>query len=214
MKKTLPETKLYWLNKSNATARHQYDIVSNLSEGFPNEKIVALEIGSPYGGAVEMMATVLKNRGTVYGYDTFEGHPKDLADDPHSLEATCMEAWYHHSMLGREGLAYDYQRQVLDSLGLDNAILVKGRINEHSFDDIEKIHFAMLDLDLIKPTRVTYEAIKDKFVKGSYLFIHDALPSDHLPYIHNFVYDEIIPSGLWSVEVEDPQGLLVVLKRK
>lgn len=208
------KTRLHWLNCSNDTAKHQYWVIDELLEAFPNEEITALEIGSPYGGAVEVMATLLKGRGKAFGYDTFDGHPKDLADDPTSLEATCMDAWYHDDNLGRAGLSYEYQRAVLDEEGLDNAILVKGRINEHSFDDIDRIHFAMIDLDLIKPTVVAYNAIKDKFVKGGYLFLHDALPEDHLPMIHEFVYKEIIPSGLWEVIIEDKKALLTGLRRK
>lgn len=212
-----PETvKLHlpWLNGTNDTSKHQYWVIKEIIATFPTEEITALEIGSPYGGAVEAMATLLKGRGKAYGYDTFEGHPKDLSDDINSFEATCMDGWYEENKLGRAGLSYEFQRAVLDDLGLSNAILVKGRINEHSFDDIERIHFAMLDLDLIKPTRVAYEAIKDKFVSGGFLFIHDAFPDTHLPMINDFVYNEVIPSGKWELFIEDSKALLVGLKRK
>lgn len=208
------ETKLPWLNGSNNTAKIQYSTVQQLLLDFPDDEVVTLEVGSPYGGAVEAMAKLLGERGKAYGYDTFEGHPKDLADDPTSLEATCMDPWYHESMLGREGLSYEYQRTVLDQEGLVNAILVKGRINEHSFDDIKKAHFAILDLDLIKPTKIAYEAVKDRIVRGGYLFFHDAIPFNHLPLIHQFVYGEVIPDGRWELVIEDENGLLTGLKRK
>lgn len=205
-------TKLPWLNSSNDTAKHQYWVVDEVIKIFKKD-ITVLEIGSPYGGAVEMMSKILKKKGKAYGYDTFVGHPKDLADDRTSLEAVCMEPWYHQDNLGRAGLDYDFQRKILDEEGLDNAILIKGRIDENSFDNIDKIHFAMMDLDLIKPTIVAYHAIKDKFVKGSFLFFHDAIPADHLPYIHDFVYNDVIPDKRWKVVIKDPKAMLIGLKR-
>lgn len=204
--------KLPWLNSGNDTGKHQIETIKKILKDF-DEEITTLEVGSPYGGAVEVMATMIKGRGTAYGYDTFEGHPKFLADDPTSMEAVCMDPWYHETMLGREGLDYEFQKKVLKELGLTNAILKKGLVDEHSFDDIEKIHFAMLDMDLVKPTIVAYHAIKDKVVKGGYLFFHDALPEDHLPLINKFVYEEVIPSGMWKPVIEDGRAYLVGLKR-
>lgn len=208
------KTRLPWLNCSNDTAKYQYWVLEELLQTFLDEDITALEVGSPYGGAVEVMAKLLKNRGKAYGFDTFEGHPKDLADDPNSFEATCMDGWYKEDKLGIAGLSYDYQRAVLDLEGLSNAILVKGRINEDSFNAIDRIHFAMLDLDLIKPTITAYEAIKDKIVPQGYVFFHDALPPQHLPYINEFVYNKVIPSGLWEVIIEDSGALLTGLRKK
>lgn len=198
---------LKWLNLPSPTADLQMEIVKSLPSKFKG-KLTLLEIGSPWGGAVEWMAKEIPNS-TVYGFDTFEGHPKDLSDNLGSEEATCMDYWYE--LFGREKLDYDYQRKILDEEGLKNAVLVKGRINEHSFDDIKEIHFAMLDLDLIRPTKIAYEAIKDKIVKGGYLFIHDVL--SNLPLLYEFYQKEIIPSPLWEIR-EEPQAMLVILKKK
>ena len=208
-----PSNHLRWLNAGNETGIIQLMVMENLISKFPNEELVGLEIGSAYGGAVETMAGLLKGRGKYYGYDTFEGHPRDLADDINDLEATCMDMWYDDHRFGTNNLSYEYQRRVLDEDGLDNAILVKGRVNKHSFDDIEKIHFAILDLDLIKPTKIAYEAIKDKIVVGGYLFMHDALPEDHLPMINAFVYRQILAENRWKVIAESLPGLLTVLER-
>jgi hypothetical protein len=93
---------LPWINLANGTAQLQLDCITNLLETVMYDKqIIILEVGSAYGGAVEMMAKVLGGRGKVYGYDTFEGHPSDIADDPKSLEATCMELWYQSPFFGR-----------------------------------------------------------------------------------------------------------------
>ena len=84
--------RLLWLNTCNHTSDFQMKCIDELTQTFP-EPIIALEVGSAYGGGVEMMAKLLKDRGFAYGYDTFEGHPKDLSVDPTSVEAICMDMW-------------------------------------------------------------------------------------------------------------------------
>lgn len=182
-------------------------------EKFPNEELIGLEIGSAYGGAVEVAAKMWKGRGKYYGYDTFEGHPKDLAVSQDNLEAWCMDNWYAPEAFGTEGIAYDYQRKILDEEGLDNAILVKGRIHKNSFDDIKRAHFVMIDLDLIYSTTIAYQAIKDKIAVGGYLFVHDALPADHLPMINKYAYTRILGDGTWKIMAESDKGNLLALEK-
>lgn len=43
--------------------------------------IYAVEMGVPFGGNVENLGKILKDRGTVYGFDTFEGHPIEEITD-------------------------------------------------------------------------------------------------------------------------------------
>ena len=212
------KNQLVWLNAGNKAGITQISLCEHLIDDFPDEELIGLEIGSAYGGGVEFMAKCWYGRGRVYGYDTFEGHPKDLADNQKDLDAWCMDGWYKTGVkvpaLNIDRLKYDYQREVLDRQMLDNANLVKGRINKNSFDNIKTIHLAMLDLDMIGPTRIAYNAIKDKFVPGGYLLMHDALPPDHLPKIHNFAYNEVLKDGLWRIMFEVPEGHLTVFKRK
>lgn len=205
--------KLNWLNAGNGTARLQMECVEALPSMFPGEEIIALEVGSAYGGGAEMMGKALSGFGKVYAYDTFEGHPKDLADSPTDPEALCMDLWYKEPRHGLNRLSYEYQRVILDEQGLDNVILVKGRINEHSFDDIKRVHFAILDLDLVKSTRIAYEALRDKIAKGGYLFIHDALPKDNLVHLNKYVYDEIVPDKRWEIFGEYPNDFVLVLHK-
>ena len=205
--------KLLWLNIGNATGLIQLLVLGNLLEKFPNDELIGLEIGSAYGGGVEAAAKLWKGRGKFYGYDTFEGHPRDLADSQNNKEAWCMDMWYKDERFGMDKLSYEYQRAILDSEGLDNAILVKGRVNKKAFDDIEKAHFVMIDLDMIKPTRIAYNAIKDKIVVGGYLLMHDSLPENHLPKIHRLVYEEIIKEGRWKLIKQSYPGMVTVLER-
>lgn len=207
---------LPWLNAANDTGKYQKEICLKLLTDFPNDELIGLEIGCAYGGGVEHLAYIWKGRGKVYGYDTFEGHPDDLADDIESEEARCMDLWYNSGrpFFSRDKLTYEYQRMILNMEKLDNATLVKGRINEHSFDDIEKAHFAIIDLDLIKPTKIAYYAIKDKIVKGGYLFMHDTLPPDHLPMIYDFVYNEVVKDKRWQIIAEiGDKGNVTILRR-
>jgi len=202
---------LPWMNIGNFGAYIQMAYLEKIKDRF-KKNIIALEIGSAYGGAVEMMAKSLKGKGKAYGYDTFEGHPEDLSDSPKSSEARAMDIWY--DKFGKEKLGYDYQRRVLDNQGLGNAILVKGRVNKHSFDDIEKAHLIMFDMDLIKPTIVAYNALKNKIVRGGYLFFHDALPPNHLPLICKFVYDEVLKDKTLEVDREFISSHLTILEKK
>lgn len=205
--------KLNWLNAGNGTSRLQLECIQALPSMFPSEEIIALEVGSAYGGGAEMMGKTLYGRGKVYGYDTFEGHPRDLADSPTDPEANCMDLWYKEPHYGLNKLSYEYQRIILDEEGLDNVILVKGRIHEHSFDDIERVHFALFDLDLVQSTRIAYEALKDKIVKNGYLFIHDALPKDNLVHLNKYVYNEIVPDKRWKMFGEFPNDFVLVLQK-
>lgn len=202
------KTKLRWLCRGS-TELVQMKTMEKLMRDFPNDKIIALELGVAYGGGVEAMAKKLKERGLVYGYDTFEGHPADLSDNPNNTEAICMEPWYEK--FGTEALDIDYQRKVLKEEGIKNVTLVKGRISKKSFDELKKVHFAMLDLDLVKSMRIAYEGVKDKIVKGGYLFLHDAIPEYHLPLLNEYVTDEILEDKRWKVYLE--VGVLLILKR-
>lgn len=199
--------KLTWLNLDGIVSEAQIKKVEELSLKFG--KINVLEIGSAYGGAVEYLAQTYPNA-EVYGYDTFEGHPKDLTYDPNSTEATCMDYWYRPDILGTDKLSYEYQTEALKDL--PNAHLVKGRVNRNSFDDIKEVHMAMIDLDLIQPIMTAYMAIKDKIVKGGYLMFHD-YADNHLPMILFFVDEVVIPSGLWEVESHKDQAFIILKKK-
>lgn len=183
---------------------------------FP-DPLIAVIMGTAYGGEVEMVAKLWGKHGKVYGYDTFEDkHPKHLAEDSNSFEATCMDGWYKEPAWGTKKLAYDYQRKILDKQGLDNAILTKGEVKANSCEDLPYIHLAFLDMDLIASMKTGYEAVKDKVCQTGFLFMHDAVPSAHLPKINDWVFKELIPSSLdtWDLEgIWRPQFLVGLLKK-
>lgn len=166
--------------------------------------LVGVVMGIAYGGDVERIATTWGDRGDVWGYDTFEGHPKSLSKDIHSFEATCMDYWY--AQFGMTELTIGYQQGVLDELGLKNAHLVKGLVNSRSCNDLQGIHYAFLDMDIIASMEAGYKAVKDKIVPGGYLLLHDIRNIDTLiPWYEKIQKD-------WEVVV-DHESLTGVLRK-
>ena len=167
----MEKTNLKILNEVNGANEVIFEYSKKVMDEVKNP--VAVLMGIAYGGEVEGIATMWKS-GKVYGFDTFEDkHPSHLSSNVDSFPARCMDHWYNHKDYGTDELKYEYQRGVLDSLGLDNAILIKGEVNKDSCKDIEKIDLAFLDMDMVESMRVGFEAVKDKMSSGGYLFLHD-----------------------------------------
>ena len=174
-------------------------------------QLVGVELGSAYGGNVQDIAELWKNRGKYYGYDTFTGHPKHLGKKG-EMETDCMDTWYENPLFGTEKLAHDYQRKVLDEAGLDNAILVKGLVTKNSCFDLKEIHLAFLDMDMEKSMRSGFEAVKDKIPTGGYLLLHDAIPAWHLPGV-NKLSKEIEALKEWKL-ISDNEGTYITVFEK
>ena len=166
------KTKLKILNEVNGANKIIFEYAQRVKEEVKNPTAVLM--GIAYGGEVEGISQMWKDCGKVYGFDTFEDkHPSHLSSNVDSFPARCMDYWYTHKDYGTDELKYEYQRGVLDDLGLDNAILTKGEVNKDSCKDIDKIDLAFLDMDMVESMRVGFEAVKDKIAKGGYLFLHD-----------------------------------------
>jgi hypothetical protein len=164
------------------------------------QDLVAVFMGIAYGGDVEMCARHWKGCGEVYGYDTFEdGHPRYLAKDPDSFEATCMDLSY--SIWGFEELAYKFQRAELDRQQLFNAHLVKGLVEPDSCANLNPIHLVWLDMDLNCSMRNGFLATASRIPKGGYLTLHDVVPRGHIPHNWELFYQELLDRSEWE-EVE------------
>lgn len=175
--------------------------------------LIGAEFGIAYGGGVESIGKLWKGRGIIYGFDTFTGHPKQLAVDQQNVEAFCMDAAYAKWPIFFE-LSYEYQRAELDRQKLYNVILKKGLINEHSCDNIPYFNYALLDLDILASMKTGYGLVKDKITKDGYLFFHDVVPDNHLPLLNNWFFNEVMQSGLWKIIGEWPHDkFLVGVKR-
>jgi hypothetical protein len=121
-----------------------------------------------------------------------------------------MDGWYQK--YGTNHLSYEYQREVLDSLGLTNVTLVKGEVNAHSCDTINELHYAFLDMDLVIPMNAGYEAVRSKLVVGAYLLLHDVT---HLPHLISWYRNTVLgrDRSYWDIVEEVPEGYMAILKR-
>jgi hypothetical protein len=209
-----PRTDLRWINKYNGAAEICYELHKQIMKEFKGVLYAAI-LGSAYGGECEALGHLWKGRGYVWGFDVFEDlHPDHLAKQHDSFEARCMDHWYKPNIFGTEHMAYDYQRGVLDAHGLDNVTLVKGEVNKDSCREIPRLHYVLMDMDIIESMMNGYEAVKDKVVKGGYLCLHDVLPPPHLDgHIYNWWYNHQLGSGEWEIYAEHPKCHLGIYKR-
>jgi hypothetical protein len=211
--------KLYWINNVNGADYLMLGVAAMLRKKFKKD-LIGAEMGTAYGGGPEAVGKLWKGIGQVHAFDTFEGHPAQLSDDPNSFEARCMDRWYDNRYAGNERiphlteemLSYEYQRKALDDQGLSNVILHKGLIGEDSLKDIPYLHYALLDMDLIKSMRIGYEIVKDKIVQGGFLCLHDVIPNGHIEGLYE-LYQEILNEGKWKTVIEAESSYLIVLKR-
>lgn len=198
------KTELTWLNKINGADKIIYEYCERIMQ-LPVDHLYGAVLGSAYGGELEAIGKLWGDRGTIYGFDTFEGHPKHLVEDQTNFEVTCMDKWYRDDVYGMDKLTIDYQQGVLDKLGLDNVKLRKGLVHPNSCDEIPVLHYAFLDMDIYESMRDGYEAVKDKIMPGCCLFIHDATPPTHIPRVSEWFREEVMgddhdmwtPAGEW-----------------
>ena len=181
--------------------------------------IIGVEFGIAWGGGVEEIGKIWKDKGIIYGFDTFEGLPKKEAlrdeDCNYSLDsfaATCMDNWYE--AWGYEQLTLKYIQSELNKQGLNNVKLVKGLIDENSnIDYIPYLNYVLLDLDIPICMKNAYKLVRDKIVKGGYLCLHDVVPVGHINGLNEW-YQEILKTDEYEIIMEVPESYLTVLRKK
>ena len=201
------------LNDINGASFYTYKYAKEIMGRFGDKGIVnGVLMGTAYGGGIERIANVWGQNGKVYGFDTFEDtHPTHLAEG-NSEESACMDYWYNTK--GTDKLSLAYQTQMFKDMGLDNVTLIKGEVNKDSCKDIDNIHYAFLDMDILASMKAGYEAVKDKIVPGGLLLMHDV--TGNLPRVYDWFWEDVVlkDNALWRVEAFFPKELLAVLKRK
>lgn len=210
------------LNDTNGASTLTLGIAERCMYEFEGS-IFGAEFGVAYGGGIEAIGKMWGARGKIYGFDTFEGHPKQVAEvcqdskndgGTSSFAATCMDEWYNSPEYGTEAIKYDYIRKNLDDLGLVNVILVKGLITDKSdVSQIPYLNYCFLDLDFPLSMWQAYNLIKSKIVKGGYLLLHDCIPKGHIVGC-NEVYQRIKSENIFDVISEHPAEYTVILKKK
>jgi hypothetical protein len=208
------------LNDINGASKHTRAIVERLLTEFPDH-LIGAEFGVAYGGGIEYMGKTWGERGTVFGFDTFTGHPKEIAEvceytkadgGQKAHAAVCMDPFYNGAGYGREKFAYEYIRSELDRQGLGNVVLLKGLITSKLNLNIPRLHYAFLDLDFPLSMWDAYNLVKDKIVPGGYLCLHDVLPKGHIHGLWEY-YQQMLEEGLFDIDLEDPGTFFVSLKR-
>lgn len=211
------------LNDTNGASKLTLEIAIRCLQEFTGN-ITGAEFGVAYGGGVEAIGKLWQGRGVVYGFDTYEGHPKEVgnicsdskkAGGVHSFAATCMDSWYQdEQQYGTGRIKYNYIREQLDSQGLDNVKLIKGLVSDKTdISFINKLNYCFIDLDFPLSNKQAFELVKDKIVSGGYLMLHDCVPEQHIPGCYK-VYQDILKTGLFELIGEYHPEYLVILKRK
>lgn len=205
------------LNSTNGADKILLEVANNVLNEFEGN-VIGAEFGVAYGGGVEEIGRLWKDRGIIYGFDTFEKHPDFLAKkDPlcdyskDSFAARCMDSWY--SQYSDSLLTIEYIQDELNKQNLNNVILKKGLIDEETnIDYIDKLHYALLDLDIPISMQYAYNAIKNKIIKGAYLCFHDVVPDGHINGLYEF-YQNILHNDGYELINEYPKSYLAVLKK-
>lgn len=209
------------LNDTNGASEHTTRIVEKVLQEFA-DNIIGAEMGVAYGGGIEIMGRTWKGKGIVYGFDTFEGHPKQVSETCDytiaaggvgAIATWCMDQWYNDPAYGKEAIQYDFIRRELDKQGLDNVKLIKGLITDKTdVSFIPYLNYCFLDLDFPISMWQAYNLVKDKIVKGGYLCLHDVLPDGHIPGCYEY-YQQMLSEGLFEIYREVPESLLAILKK-
>ena len=146
------------------------DVIADIFKN-TGEKVIGAEFGVAYGGSLRIIGEAWINKGIIYGFDTFEGHP--WLDCENEEEALCMDI--HYKERGEEGLSFESQSMKLQDLGLDNVVLKKGLISDDSLDDVPYLNLAILDLDYSKSMDTAWKAVIQKIRLGGIIIMHDCI---------------------------------------
>ncbi len=199
------------LNEVTAAAAKLLSVAAQVRKEF-RSNIIGAEFGVAYGGGIQAIGKMWGRRGIIYGFDTFEGHPKHIARTEGDFVArNAVDMWY--AKYGMEKLSAEYIQSVLSAQGLDNVKLVKGLVTaDTQIEYIPYLDYVFLDLDFPTAMKAAYNLVKAKLTKGSYLCLHDVSPTGDIPGLFQ-LYEDIKREGLYEVVMEDYSVALVVLRR-
>lgn len=177
------------------------------------DNLIGVEMGVAYGGGLELIYDIWGEHGHIYGYDTFEGHPKQLADKPTDFEASCMDYWYRQDVFGTYKYSDKYIQGYLDANDMDRVHLIKGLVREDSCKDLDHINLAFLDMDLHRSMDLAFKAVKDKMVSGGYLLMHDVVDKDHIPPTHEWYKNTVLTDPNFKF-ISDNEGSFIAVVQK
>jgi hypothetical protein len=185
--------------------------------------LLGAEMGVAYGGGIAKIGKKWGDRGIVYGFDTFEGHPisemvprctyTQESGGVQSMAAVCMDFWYNSEQYGQK-FRDTHIREELDNLGLSNVYLIKGVVTDTTdVSFIPELHYVLLDMDFPQAQWDGYNLVKHKIVQGGYLCLHDMVKPGHIHGCYE-KYLDILNEGLFEVVEEKPDPELIAVLRK
>jgi hypothetical protein len=197
------------INLNGNVAGSAGKILIELASKIQGNSIIGAEFGIAYGGGVESIGGAWKNRGLIYGFDTFTGHPKEIY--PGDPADGAMDFWY--GKYGKDMLSIEYIQTELDKQKLSNVKLIKGLIDEDTnIDFIPYLNYVFLDLDFPLAMRNAYNLVEQKLVNGAYLCLHDVFPCTGIQELVVW-YQEIKDKGMYKIVAEYSHCSLAVLQR-
>lgn len=208
------------LNDTNGASLLALQIAEICLSEFKGQ-LTGVEMGIAYGGGVEAIGKLWKDRGVIYGMDTFEGHPQEIAEicedskqsgGKDSFAARCMDEWYQSPEYGTKAITLKYIQSQLNKQKLKNVKLLKGLITDKTKLPFKELHYCFIDLDYPLSQWQAYNLVKKLIVKGGYLLLHDMIPKGHISGNYER-YQQILNEGLFEVVKEDNPSYLAILKR-
>jgi hypothetical protein len=181
---------MFNINDTNGDSKLLAHIQYTLLDKFPNEQLYGVEFGVAFGGGIEQICSIWKDKGFVLGYDTFTNHPGFLAKDENSPEATAMDGWYQK--LGKDKLSKKYIQSELEK-SFSNFELIEGLVNNKTKKRDYKYHYVLLDFDLAESMQYAYDLIKDNLHPGGFICVHDIIPDTHMPMLNSWWFNAILP---------------------
>lgn len=187
-----------------------------------SHKIHYAEFGVAYGGGLLTCCHVLGDKGKVFGFDTFEGHPKNetlkcehsmKAGGLNSKAALCMDGTYELAISRNFNYDYDSVNFYLENNGAKNFELIKGLIDENFTVRQDYFDVVLLDLDIPYSMKIAYEKIKKIISPKGYLIMHDVDIHRKIPGLWE-LYEEIIEENMFEKFEEIPTNDFVILRKK
>lgn len=187
------------LNNLSGAGQKCLQLCADLASRAGDRILVGAEFGVAYGGGVQAIGRAWRGKGTIHGFDTFTGQPKEcgLPGDP---SRDCMDM--HYRAHGRESLDLGVIQRILADEGLVNVVLHSGLITPHSMDGIPSLDYCLLDLYFEAPMRMAWSMVDARMVAGGYLCLHDALGPSTLPGLLQLMAD-IAATGRYTLVSTD-----------
>jgi O-methyltransferase len=205
LRRTLPESVYYPTYGRTTLSTKKMDSLTRLLDQCLSAKLSGdlIECGVFRGGSLVEIGRIAKERApskTVFGADTFEGHPFDGPEDVPPDQQVIHRAGLFSSN------SYDRVAGMLKDNGLANTILLKGLVGDTlpTLGD-RKFCFAHLDLDLYISTKQALAYIAPRLVAGG-IIVFDDFGAFESPGVEKAVFEALPGADVKRVPIDPSEG--------